>query len=341
MLFWHELKKTLLAPAIIGFALLCIGLNIFIVIANDYAYQYVEREGEPYNIFLGYDAGATADYYVRLYRMTGRAEENTRAKYAKLQTVIDEKAAKGDALSLYFGRGSYYMHEFLFQKLLFAFIAQAALMALFAALMQTGFENIRNTEQLVCSSTVGRRIVWTKLAAALTTGLIFFCAILAISLCLFFIRYDYSAVWHDNVSSSFNVNVFQAPFITWHSFSVAGYLWAIIGAAAGLTLVFGLFGYAIGTFFRSGYAACGITVALCVLQYLALLRSHVGSGVRGVLNLTPLMLWQNSGKSGWFTDGGAEIIWAHFETIGLIACFVTLAAVSAIAASSYKRRDLL
>jgi hypothetical protein len=160
-------------------------------------------------------------------------------------------------------------------------------------------------------------------------------------LCLFFLRYDYSAVWHDNVSSSNNVNFFGEPLITWHSFTVAGYLWATIGAAAGLTAVFGLFGYAIGTFFRSGYAACGAAVALCVLQFLTLMLFQVGGTTRSVINLTPVMLWININRSGWFTEGGEEIIWAHYETIGLIASFIILAVTSIIAALIYKRRDLL
>jgi len=339
MLLWYELKKTLFSRALIGFVVLSLAMNFFIMFAYGYTYRYTERESEPFNIFEGYDANALADYYVGLYGMTGRAEENIRAKYSALQPVIDEKAANGDALSVYFGTGTYDIHEFLFGKLLFAIIAQAALLAMFAALMSTGYEGIRNTEQLVCSSKIGRKITRTKFAASLIAGLVFFAAILIISLGVFFLRYDYSAVWNDNVSSSFNYWV--KPFITWHNFTVSQFLWATIGAAAGLTVVFGLFGYAIGTFFRSVYKSCGVAVALCVLQFLAMMLFPIGGTIRGALNLTPVMLWMNASRSRWFTEGGAEIIWAHFETIGLTACFILLAAASVIAVQSYKRRDLL
>ena len=342
MLLWFELKKTLLAPVIIGFAALSVVLNVVIIFTYDYAYQYVERESEPYNIFEGYETSGIADYYVGIHGMSGSAEKNIREKYAALQLVVDEKAANGDSLSVYFGMGTYNMHRFLFEILFFAIIAEAALLAMFVALMSIGFENIRNTEALITSSKIGWRILRTKLIASLTTGLTFFGVILAVSLCIFFARYDYSAVWNDNVSSSFNVNYYsQNPFITWHSFTVAGYLWATIGVAAGLTVVFGLFGYAVGTFFRSGYASCGVAVALCGLQFLTVMLFQVGGTIRGVLNLTPIMLWINSNTSRWFTEGGAEIIWAHYETIGLIACLVILTAASAIAARNYRRRDLL
>ena len=314
---------------------------MFIIFAYDYAYQYVERESEPYNIFEGYETSGIADYYIGIHGMSGSAEENIREKYEKLQLVVDEKAENGDSLSVYFGIGTYGMHDFLFEKLFFAIIAEVVLIAMFAALMSTGFENIRNTESLVASSKTGRCISGTKLAASLTSGLTFFGVILAVSLCIFFARYDYSAVWNDNVSSSFNASYSQNPFITWRSFTVAKYLWATIGAAAGLTVIFGLFGYAIGTFFRSGYASCGIAVALCVLQFLTVMLFQVGGWVRGALNLMPLLLWINLSRSRWFTEGSAEIIWAHYETIGLIACFIILVAASFTAAKLYKRRDLL
>ena len=345
MLLWYELKKTLFSRALIGFAVLSLAMNFFIMFAYDHTYFHTERYlqplnmTEPHNIFEGYETSRLADYYISIYGITGKAEENIRAKYDALQPVIDEKAANGDALSVYFGDGTYWMHDFLFGKLLFYVIIQTALIAMFAALMSTGHENIRNTEQLICSSNIGRRITRAKLMASLIGGLVFFAVIIGISLSVFFLRYDYSAVWNDNVSSSFNYWV--KPFITWRSFTVAEYLWAVIGAAAGLVVVFSLFGFALGTFFRNVYASCGTAIALCVAQVLAFMLFPIGSTIRGLLNLTPIMLWMNAGRSKWFTEGGVEIIWAYFETIGLTACFILLAAASVIAVQSYKRRDLL
>jgi hypothetical protein len=339
MLLRYEIKKILFSPALIGFAVLCAALNVFI--ARSLYKPDAMSGGEPYNVFEGYDAGALADGYVARYGMRDGAERNIRGKYGKLQPVIDQKAENGDALSAYFGQETYIMHGHLFGTTLFAVAGESCLFALFAALTSTGYENARNTEQLVCASKTGRTVSRTKLAASLLTGLLFFAVILVSGLAVFFARFDFSAVWGDNVSSSFNSapGNYLIPFMTWRSFTVAGLLGAVTVAAAGLTAVFSLFGTALGTFFRGGYIACGAAIVLCVLQYMAPLFFQTGGTLRGALNLTPLMLWANSGK--WFTDGGPEIAWANFESAGILACLAALAAAGLAAAAFYRRRDLV
>ena len=340
MLFWLELKKTLFSPALLSFFALCIMLNVIIVLVH-HTVDIDKHNDEPFNVFEGYETSGLADYYVRLHRMSGDAEENIRAKYNKLQFVIDEKANDGDALSEYFGYDTYYLHNLLFGTLFFVVVIESCLIALFAVLLSTGYENMRNTEHLICTSRTGRRILRKKLAASLTTGLAVFTVILIISLAVFFARYDYSAVWSDNVSSSFNFSPGEwlKPFITWHSFTVAGFFLAVIFAAAGLMVVFTLFGFALGTVFQSGYISCGVAVTLCILQFIAPFLLQMGGTLRGILNLTPVMLWVNSGK--WFTDGGAGIVWPNFESIGIIVLLVMLSALALLTASFYKRRDLL
>lgn len=339
MLLQYELKKTLFAPVLIVFTVLCITINIVIALV-DRQIILDEQNVEPYNVFEGYDTSDLTDYYVARHGMSGKAEENIREKYNKLQSIIDEKAANGDAMFEYFGYETYRMHGLLFGELLFALIAEGCLIALFASLMSTGYENTRNTEQIICTSKTGRRIMRTKLAASLITGLTAFFVILAVSLVVFFTRYDYSTVWNDNISGAFNYapGEYLKPFITWHSFTVAGFLWAVIGTAAGLTIVFSLLGFAVGTFFRSGYVACGAAVALCLLQFVAMPLFQTGGTVSGVLNLTPVMLWANSGR--WFTDGGAGIIHANFESIGLSASLIILTSASVCDMTLYKRREL-
>lgn len=345
-LLWLEIKKTMFSPALVGFAALCIVLNIIIIVVN-HNLNNSESDAKPYNVFEGYSTDALADKYVAMYGMTGAAEENIRGKYDKLQAVIYEKAEDGDALFPYFGYDTYYLHSLLFGTVLFSITAECGLIAMFVALMLTGYENTRATEQIICSSKTGRQIQRTKLAASLITGLAAFAVILSVSLGIFFARYDFSSVWGDNVSSSFNYAIgdYLKPFITWHSFTVAGLLWAVIGISAGLTVVFGLFGFAAGTFFRNGFISCGAVATLCVLQFAAPMLFQMGGTPRGALNLSPVMLllsssgWLHSG--GWFTDGGEGIIWANYESVGLTASFAVLAVSNFIAMSLHKRRDLL
>jgi hypothetical protein len=343
MLFLLEMKKVLFAPAIIGFVILCLVVNIIIVLVSYHSYDHGGDYGQPpdpVNVFEGYDASSLADSYVARYGLSGSAEENVRAKYAKLQPVIDEKARNGDALSLYLGQRTNDMHDWLFGGLFLALTAEGCLIALFAALLLTGYENTRHTEQLVCSTRIGRNVMRTKLAAALVAGLALFASILIVSLAAFFICHDFSSAWDSNVSSSFNSAYGEhgKPFITWHSFTVTGLLGATTGMAMGLTVVFTLLGFAIGTFVRNGYASCLVAVVLCVLQLMAVPLFPIGGVARSVLNLMPAMLWANVGR--WFTDGGVEILWANFECVGLTASLIALTAASVIATKQYRQREL-
>ena len=340
MLFGYELKKIVLSPAIIGFVALSIVFNAVIAIVgyNDYSSN---DEAEAVNIFEGFRTSEIADTYIWKYNITGENAENIRNKYEKLQPVIDEKAANGDALSDYFGEQTHDRHSMLFEVMFMAIIAECCFLALFSSLILVTYENLRETEHIICASKVGRRVFRTKLCATLTATVALTAVILGMSLCVFFLRFNFSGVWNDNVSSMFNyaVNEYGKPFITWHSFTVEGYLWATIGITFGMVVCFCLLGYAAGVFVRNGYGAF-ITATLIVgITFLAKVLFPIGSVSRAIWGLTPVWLWKNSGA--WFTDGGADIIWANFESMGLIASLTVLSIAAFIATKIFNKRELL
>lgn len=340
MLFGYELKKLVLSPVIIGLVALCIVFNAAIAIAsyNDYR---SDSEVEASNIFEGFKTSEIAEGYIRKYSITGENAEHIRNKYEKLQPVVDKKAANGVALSTYFGKQTYYQHRTLFQNMFMAVIAESCLLALFTALISVTFENLRSTEHIVSTSKVGRRVLRTKLYASLTTTAALTAIMVGVSLYVYFLVFNFSGVWNDNVSSMFNfaVNEYGKPFMTWKSYTVAAYLWATIGLTFGMTVCFCLLGYAAGVFVRNGYGAFIAAVLVIGLTFLAKPLFPIGSVLRAMLGLTPVWLWKNNGA--WFTDGGADIIWANFESLGLIVSLTVLAVAAFIATKIYYKRELL
>lgn len=340
MLLGYELKKLVLSPTIVGIVTLCIFFNAVIVIANsnDYKSNY---EAESVNIFEGFKTSEIADLYIRKYNITGENAENIRNKYKKLQPVIDEKAVNGDALSTYFGEQTHYRHSLLFKIMFMAIIAETSLLALFAALISVTYESLRGTEPIICTSKIGRRVLRTKLCASLITAIALTVVIIGVSLCIFFLRFNFSDVWNDNVSSMFNyaVNEFGKPFITWHSFTVWEYLWATIGITFGVAVCFCLLGYATGVFVRNGYVVFITAASVVSVTFLAKPLFPIGSVSRGIWALTPVWIWKNSEE--WFTDGGADIIWANFESVGLFVSLTILSIAAFIATKMYKKRELI
>jgi hypothetical protein len=343
-IFRFELKKIIFDPAVVGFVLLSLIVNAVIVFAshNDYLFAGTEVDlSSLTDYYDDYDAvEIIAGKYIARHALTGVHAANVRAKYERLQTAINEKAVNDEGLSPYFGEATRYLHALLFRTIFGAIVAETSLLALFAALLSAGYENTHNTEGIVYAARIGRGIRRAKLSAAVATGIILFVVITGVTLTIFFARFDWSAVWHSNVSSLFNssVNEYWKLLITWRSFEVLPYLAACLGVAASLAVCFGLLGFAVGAFIRSGYASAIAAVALCALMFVAEPIAPIGGALRGALNLTPVQLWANVGD--WFTDGGADILWASFECLGVLASSVILAAANAIAGAVFKRRDV-
>ncbi|SDS23182.1 hypothetical protein SAMN05444162_1015 [Paenibacillaceae bacterium GAS479] len=339
MLFGYELKKLTLSPVIIGFVVLCLIMNAVISIAASKELDF-DYEAEAVNIFERFQTSEIAETYIRKYGVTGAYAENIRGKYDKLQLIVVEKSANGDALFTYFAEQTASRHSLLFETLFMAIIAESCLLALFIALLSVTYEQMRGTELIIYASTVGRRILFSKLCAALTTTAALTVVIIGMSLLVFFLRFDFSGVWNDNVSSMFNcaVNECGKPFITWRSFTVEGYLWATIGVSFGLAICFCLLGYVIGVSVRGGYGAFITGGTVVSVMFIAKPLFPIGSVIRGVWNLTPVWLWKNSGM--WFTDGGADIIWSNFERTGLLVTLVVLSVAAFMAAQCFKRREI-
>ena len=343
MLLWYESKKLITAPAIVGFCVFCLVLNLLITLGHENLVKDIDRASIPAaeNIYETYVAADQAEAFISRYHIPERNAENVRALYAKLQPVTDAKAERGEALSPYFGKLTPYMHSTLFGTLLPAVVAEVCLLAMLLGLLSIGYEYTRNTEHVVYASRTGRGVFRAKLAASVLTALGLFALLLAGTLLPFFARFDFSAVWSDFVSSAYNaaVQAYSRPLITWHNFSVEQYLAAFIIAAIALALVFTLLGFTLGALVRNLYAACMASVSVCGLLVFARSLSPIGSHLRGIVNMSPVGLWLNAGQ--WFTDGEADIVHAHFETLGLAGSFIIIAIVCALGAVRFRRRELL
>lgn len=339
MRFGYELKKLTLSPVIMGWVSLCIIFNTFITLTS-YNEGRPNDKVEAVNIFETFQTSEIAEGYIRKYNVPENYADNIRNKYNKLQPIVDQKARNGDALSTYFSNLTYYRHSMLFEIMFMAIIAEICMLALLVSLLSVIFEQMSRTAPIIYASSIGRRILNTKLYASLFAAMFWTVVIVSTSLIVFFLKFDFSSVWQDNVSSMFNyaVNEFGKPFITWRNFTVVGYLRATIGISLGLVICFCLLGYVVGVWIHSAYGAFMTAVSLISVMFFVKLLLPIGSVSRSLLNLTPIWLWKNSGQ--WFTDGWADILWANFEIIGLMISLALLSTLAFLATRCFYRREL-
>ncbi|MDO3413310.1 hypothetical protein QWJ34_26395 [Saccharibacillus sp. CPCC 101409] len=349
MTFIYEFKKLALSPLVLSLAALCILVNLmFLLVEYDGMTPQNQDHSaadalaaEAANIFEGYRTAGIAEFYISALRLTGTNAEHIRGKYEALQLVVDRRAAGGDAPRTYFDGQTSDFQVLLFGKLFMYLSAEVGLLALLAALLSTTHEQMRGTESAIYASKTGRRVQVVKLCASLSVSALLSVLVIGLSLLIFFALFDFSIVWNANVSSVFDHALGETkPFITWHSFTVAGYLWAAIGIGIGLALCCCLLGYACGIGARSAYLAFGTAVSVLAILYLIPRAPFMpyGSIARGAWGLNPVWLWKSSGT--WFTDGRADMVWAHFETLGLCASLAVFAAAAGFAYRSLQRREL-
>ena len=298
------------------------------------------------DVFEGYRTESIAERYIAAAGARGYFAKAMRDKYAALQKVVEEKAKRDESLSLYFAGSTYTRHRMLFNTLMGWLLVEGALIAALAALLSAGYEEIFRTGHIVYSTRTGRRILRPKLAASLTAGLGAWALLALLSLAVCFGMNEYGEVWRSNVSSLFNYRfdwiAGMRPFVTWHSFSVLAYLLAVLAAGTGLVACFSLMAYGIGIWVRNSYIAfllfLAANAAMVAVPVLVPQTWMAGLAVRYLSMLTPVWLWLK--RSLWFTDGDADIIWVHFETVGLCASLAVLATFCLHAGICFRKRNL-
>ncbi len=299
------------------------------------------------DVFDGYETKGIAESYIAASGAEGPFAQAMRDKYAELQKVVDEKAEADESLSLYFAGATYHRHQQLFKGLAGWLLVEGALIGALLVFLSVGYENNHRTEDLVYSAKKGRGLLRTKMAASLSAGLGIYVILTLLTLLLYFIVNDYGNIWGSNVSSLFNYRIDliagTRPFVTWHSFSVAGYLAAALGMSAGLVLCFSMMAFGIGVLTRNHYI--GFLVFLVANAAVILLPIQMPQRTLAIISwiqyssmLTPAWLWLKQGI--WFTDGDVGILWPHFETLGLCVSLLALTAFCIVSAAYFRKRDL-
>ena len=377
---WLELKKIISLPAVWALIAACLVLNALIVfsISGDSYADYVgatSRQtgfilGEEYNarlgqiqadasqadyknrlqaetsgmidVFEGYQTGYIAKRYISYLGLTGRAAEDMRNKYASLQQAVNEKAENDESKTLYFAGSTYSQHCNLYGALMRWLLVEGVLTSVLVVLLSVGHEYFNHTEQIVYAAKTGRRILRSKLSAALIAGCGVYVLLSLLTLSGYFIMNDSAGIWGSSVSSGFNyINDIIAgarPYVTWHSFTVSTYLLASMGLSAGIVLCCSLFGFVIGILIRNGYLGFLVFIILCASCVAIPMILPDNSYAKFVFVLSPVCLWWK--QLYWFTDGGFDILWKNFETVGLSASLILAALLCPLSFAWFRKRDI-
>ncbi|WP_324824702.1 hypothetical protein [Sinanaerobacter sp. ZZT-01] len=297
------------------------------------------------DIFDHYNANEIGESYISVTGATGSLAESLREKYAALQRVVDEKGEKDEGLSLYFAGSTYSHHQQLFNRLIGWLLVEGVCLSVLLVFLSLGYEKMQRTESIVYSSKKGRNILLTKASASISLGVAAYLLLLLFTLLIYFMLNNYGDIWNSNVSSIFNYRhdmiTGVRPFVTWHSFNIMTYLAAVIGISLSVILCFSLMAVCIAVFIRNHYTGflgfIVVNTAMVVLPIQAPQTLTAGLYFKYYSMLTPV--WISLKHSIWFTDGDVDVLWPHFEMLGISVSLFALALFYVFAKTYFRKRD--
>lgn len=313
----------------------------------EYLEQLKSQTYDVTDVFEDYETKGIGESYIAAIGATDHFAEDMRDKYSALQKVVDEKAAKDESLTLYFAGVTYSQHQQLFNGLMGCLLIEGIPVAVLLALFSVGYENNHRTENIVYSTKTGRHILRSKITASISAGLGAYALLALFTFLIYFSVNEYGSIWGSSVSSVFNYRydyiAGYRPFVTWHSFSVLTYFLATLGMSAGMILCFSLIAFSIGVLIRNNYI--GFLVLIAINAFLVVFPSQIPNTLPTTRlyaiyysMLSPVWLWLK--HSIWFTDGDANILWPHFETLGFCVSLLLLTVLCIFATIYFRKRDL-
>ncbi len=375
-----ELKKYMTSPAILVYLLLCLGLNMMIIFSDyssdqgdflrylgnstettgitmdeDYRAALDQLDDEEYRDILiaGYDDSETVfdtyhtgelyEAYADSLGFGGLTAELLERKYELLQNSVDTLAREQADMDLYAASLTPDLHANLFFILLRLIVGEGIMLALIVTLTVICHENGQHTDQIIYSSRKGTGVMKTKLLTSILLSVAAFALLLLLTLLFYFIRWDYSGIWHSSVSSQFNYlydYIVIKPFITWVPLTVSQYLAAVFALSLLLLIVFCLLAGVVGMITQDAFR--GFIFCLVLAGLMMCLPSFFRSAGLDLLyfvsNLSPVILWYQQGQ--WFTDFGYSSLLPFHETIGTLLNLLLLGGAFGLMYRQFKRKDI-
>lgn len=262
-------------------------------------------------------------------------------KYQSMQIKVDEKSNTDQPLSLYFASATEQMHKQLFNTLFFWLILEGILLASFVSILSASYENTYLTENIVYTTKIGRKVQIPKLIASLLVGLLGYWFMVAVTLTIYFVIYDYSGLWSSYVTSFFNyrsdIIAGLRPFITWQDHTILTYLLAKIKLSSGLIVCFILMSFITESLVNNAYISLLLQLMVNT-SFIVFPMVTTQPYLSFLITLTPIWLWLKHGI--WFTDGDVDTFLKNYELISLL---ISVAMLSIMMTGSYlyhKRREV-
>lgn len=297
---------------------------------------YTSSAIDKIKAFESLDIMAMAEGSIYDYNLSGKAAQKVRENYSELVPRFEQLKLNGEHKNIYFIGDLYKTHSLLYRNIMVKVLFEIIIFVLLMVSFLINYERDNKTIDLVCTTRRGRDLVKDKLLVALCVTIIGTIVILGITLIMYFIVFDYSAVMNVPISSALNWEL--TPTISWFNITIVQYLALAIVAVFILATIFALITFVICSILKSSYKTFFVFFILFGMVFMVqkfisnssalLIPSHYNVVI---MTLNPHM---------WFREAGPFMTDKYYIVITLMTNLAMAMVVTIICIKRFKKESI-
>ena len=351
-----EIKKIIYLPAIWITVLLFILLNCFMIYNKFHSYENLDNiyrliidqtlDQKIINQYIPmYDnldmmniLEVKQDMYD--YHPSGDFQSFIESNYQKLQQRVEEIKDSKESDQLFYPGDYYRLHTFLYKNIMSYLIIEILILTLVSVLYVMDFERLKQTQEIVYSSKIGKKIQRKKVMSGLLVGIIIGAFLMVVTLSYYFATVSYQGLWDVSVSSamaSVPRGVLYYPLITFFKLSNLQYLLITIALSFILIFITVLMVVGIQLLLNNSYLSfLASMLLLLVFYYVSTFQTE--SWIDIILAMNPTMFWYYCG--GWLIENEIHLSFNGFEVLSLSVQSLVITIILWICYKRYLHQDI-
>lgn len=280
-----------------------------------------------------------AEEIVKIHGLSGEAANLVRKNYESLALRFEQLKDNGEYKNIFFPGIVYQMHRLLFGNIIGNCLIEIMILVVLMVSLLANYEQDHKTLSLVSTTYRGRNLLKDKLIVSITSAILISMVILSSSLFLYFIVFDYSEFLNVPISSAFNWEIGDGPYICWYNLSFIRYLMLSIGVVFILSVMFTSLTFIICCLLKNSYKT--FFAFFVVFGVMFMLPTFINKS-------SPAMIWSNYNlfmmvlnPHVWFMEAGAFMTSKYYEITTILTNGIILVLLTILAINRFKKEAIV
>ncbi|MGD6960919.1 hypothetical protein ACQCVB_01850 [Fictibacillus phosphorivorans] len=294
--------------------------------------QDIETKYNTLNVMENAEEG------IRLFGLEGAVAETVREQYSVLKPRVEELIQNKEHLHLFFHGKMFGTHSFLFKTLFGFMLFQGMILIVLFTAFIVNYEFEHRTALVTYATKRGRRLMWDKLLVSTFASTLVTVALLAITLSVYFIVFDYSNLWNVPISTGFLIELNKIPFISWWNVTFIQYLLMSCGLVGLCQILFVLITFCLSMLIRNSYIVFTLfgVIFLAGLYIPSLMPKD--STMLLYTHFSPFILVMNVKK--WWMESGVFTTFKYYEIITVTGWLIVLLLTAWLLIKRFARENI-